>query len=160
MATAVWMDLLTVTQGIIQGLGFTWTPPGASSPVSLPSGSVLIREVESDVNVSLPNIQIVLGGTEEVEGGDFEDWEIVYPVKVVHTFLADQSYTVSADRLYWRQQIHDAFHKIARPEATTANVNDCEVSFNPPIEVSQFQRENLQVGGLMLKFRTMRSRGR
>lgn len=158
--TAVWNELLDVTQNILQALGLTWTPPGGDTALDLSADQVYIREIESDLNVLLPNLQVVLGGVEEEDGGDFEDTEVVYPVKIIHSFVADQSLGLNRDRIVWRQLILDAFEHQARPEVLTADVNDCTVTFNPPIEQSQFSRENLQVGGLLLKFRTVRDRRR
>ena len=157
---AVWADLLDTTQSLIQGLGLTWTPPGGSVVQALPSGQVYVREFESDVDITLPCLQVVLGGPEEDLKGDFEDTETFLPVKVVHLFDADQSTKLNRDRLLWRQRIYDYFSDLPRPEVTTAEVFDCQVSFTAPIDRSKFERNDLQMGAMLLKFRCLRSRNR
>lgn len=164
MAVSAWETCLNVTQTIIRGLGLTWLPPGATVPVALPDQDVLIRDQESDENVHIPNIQVVPEGIERDEKGDYEDTETILSVKVVHTFEANQSFALSGDKLLWRQLIYDAFIDQPRPEvaAADATIEDCDVQvkFSAHVDKSKFDRQDLQVGAMLLEFRILRSRNR
>ncbi len=150
---SVWGELLTVTQTIIQELGLTY-----DGSTALPNGQVYVRKFPSDRNASLPFVMVALGGREEMAKGDFEDTEIVYPVLVVHAFVSNQELALNDDELYWRQQITDVFLDLPRPEVLTAQVPECLIDPNPVLDLRLFSQANVDVGGLTLRFRTIRAR--
>jgi hypothetical protein len=148
--SAVWTDLITTAQSVIRALNL----PG------LPSGQVYARKLATDRNTTPPCILLALGGVEELLPGNFEDTEIVYPVLLIHVFASNQDYALNDTELTWRQGIIDAFLDLPRPEVTSAVVSDCQIDPRPVIDTGLFQTSNRDIGGLLLKFHTNRSRGR
>jgi hypothetical protein len=167
MATApsCWEDLQNGLVALVQSLGLTWRPPpytGAAQP--LPAGQVYKRQVESDFNVTLPCVLIVLGpGKPSVQGGTFESTEVLYPLRVLYLFLADQSQSVNPDALVWQQQILDAlveWQTLLAPSVATCQIAGCDVDMDPAIDKSRFERQNLDAGGVGVVFDTTRLRQR
>ncbi len=158
-AGPVWLDLRKTTQSLIQALALTYTPLGTNTPLALPSGNVIRRRVLSVLNVAYPHIQICRAAIEGLDGGSFESTEIVYPVLVATVFAVNQDVEDdSADPDVWRQAIIDAFLDLPRPEVTSANVQDCQIVPAPALDLQAFREANLEVGAMVLQFRTRKAR--
>lgn len=160
---AVWVDLLNAVQQVLQGLGLTFTPPGGAAAVALPAGQVYVREWPDDFNVVQPCLMVTPYGQERLEGGDFQGTEVIYPVLLTHSTVADQSRTLNVDMPLWRQLILDAlveFESTLRPLVRSANVEAVGIDFQPQIDRGKYQNQNLAVGGMLLEIDTRRLRQR
>lgn len=160
---AVWVDLLNAVQQVLQGLDLTFTPPGGSTPIALPEGQVYVREWPDDFNVTQPCLMVTPYGKESYRAGDFQNTEVAYPVLITHSTVADQSRTLNVDIPTWRQAILDAFvewEATFRPLVKSANVEEIDIDFQPQIDRSKYQSQNLTVGGILLDIDTRRLRQR
>jgi hypothetical protein len=157
---AVWTEIVTVVQTLIQGLSLTYTLPGQSvatlSPQRVYAYRFLTDRGITELSTLGPVIIVAQGATEEFPGGEFGHIDIVYPVVVAHLFAGNQDYLLNDDRNTWRQAILDTFHRQGRPEVTLAAVPDCNTDPNPVMELAAFQGKNLDVGGLLFRFSTIR----
>jgi hypothetical protein len=161
MAVAVWTELVVGMQTVLQGLGLIYTN-GAGVIQALPADRVYRRRLADDRNTTPPCLLVVQGPKEEVLPGDFEDLEVRYPVLMVHEFATNQDLTPNDDELRWRQQIIDALDQwetTLRPLVLSAHVTMCEIDTQPVIDPTLFLQANVDVGGIMAWFRTLRGRG-
>jgi hypothetical protein len=162
MVTAVWTELLQAVQSVLQGVGFAYLD-GAGASHNLPDERIYLRKLANNRNMTPPCLIVAQGTKEEIQPGDFEDTEVIYPVLVVHEFPSNQDLTPNNNELLWRQQILDAmvnWESLLRPLVKTAEVTECDVETNPVLDLSNFLQGNVDVGGILLQFRTLRGRGR
>ena len=158
MTNPIWQELVAVAQSVTQALALTFTPPGAGSPVPLPSSQVYAREVATDRDTvdGQPYVMFALGPSESIAHGEgtFEETEIFYPVMCLIVFPTDGAYSLAAgaDGGRWRQQIIDAFLDLPRPEASLSGVVDVQVVADPVVDLSLFQNKSLSVEELTLMF--------
>jgi hypothetical protein len=161
MAVAVWTELVVGMQSILQGLGLTYVN-GIGQTVGLPPERVYRRRLADDRNTTPPCLLVVQGPKEEILPGDFENIEIRYPVLMVHEFATNQDLTPNDDELRWRQQIIDVLDEwetLLRPLVQTAHVTMCEIDTQPVIDPTLFLQANVDVGGILAWFQTLRGRG-
>lgn len=154
---AVWTQLVLTTQTILQGLNLTH-----SGGKALPDEQVYVRKRASDRNTNNPFLMVAPGDSEDLSpGGSFEDHEFILPVLVVHAFPRSPEFALNDDELVWRQQIIETFLDLPRPEVVLDGVNvmDCQVDTSPRVDRRQFNNI-LDVGGMLLKFRVIKTRGR
>jgi hypothetical protein len=162
MAVAVWTELVAGVQTVLQGLGLTYTN-GAGVIQGLPVDRVYRRRLANDRNTTLPCLIVAQGDREDILPGDFEDTEVLYPVLVVHEFATNQDLTPNNDELLWRQRMLDAFddwERTLKPLVTTAEVTMIQIDTQPVIDLTQFLQANVDVGGMLFSFRTLRGRNR
>ena len=157
MANALWYELVLAVQTGVKALGLT------ADGVLIPAGQILARKLPSDRQATLPLILCCLGGADQVVDGDFEDTEVIYPVLVVHAAASNQDLSLANDPLLWRQKILDMaveWEATIRPNVTTGEISQVEIETQVPVDLSLFRDANMDIGALLIKFRTLRGRNR
>ncbi len=155
--SAAWYDLIAGVQSAIKTLALTY-----SSGTPLPDAQVYARKLPTDRATTVPFAMAAGGPRETHEAGSFEDHEAIYPVIVVFAFASNQDYSLNADLLRWRQQVMDMaeeFESTIQPLVPSGVITELDIQTEAALD-PELWKQNLDVGGITLMFRTTRARSR
>lgn len=167
--TAYVTQILSVVQSTVQGLSLVYTND-AGQAAALPSGQVYTKKLFTDRGVALPCVEVFYGNLAsevDYEGTDFEDTVLEVPIGLAVVFASNQDASVNNDELYWLQQIlpqfldfPDSLRTGMEEGVEGASVWDCRVQLAPPVNPGDWHDQNLDVGGMVLRFKITISRER